>query len=126
MQMITSPRPTIYWNSIGASTALQGCSWWKQSFPIAPLPLCSQTAREGMWDAFQDAHPPLSSPSLALCVHWLLSSSQMAVIIQTWDLASRLLRNTLDGWRGSSPRGGSFICSAKTFSLLSIQPLRED
>lgn len=41
----------------------------KQLFPTAaPLPLCSQTAPEGMLDAFQDAHPPLTSPSLAVCV----------------------------------------------------------
>lgn len=51
---------------------------------------------EGMRKAFQDTHPPLSFPLLAVCVCWLWSSSQMAVITQTWDLASRLLWN--NGW----------------------------
>lgn len=86
----------------------------KQFFPAAPLPLSRQTPPEGMQDAFQDVEPqpplPPSPVLLWLCVCWLLSSSQMAVIIQTWDLASRLLWNTLEGWRGSGPRRGLLLC----------------
>lgn len=56
---------------------------------------------------------PLFLLILQLCVCWLQSSSQMAAIIQSWDLASRLLWNTLDGWRGLSPHGGFLSCAVE-------------
>lgn len=38
--------------------------------------LSSHTAPEGMWDAFQDAHPPLSSHPLALALCVLVTEQQ--------------------------------------------------
>lgn len=113
----TSPRPTdILMHGDGFHL------WWKNLFLRLPSPSKQSNSSRRDTGCFSRCPSP-SSLLLWLCVCWLLSSSQMAVIIQTWDLASRLLWTTLDGLaRIRPPWRLSFISCVITSSLLPIQP----
>lgn len=98
----------------------------EKPFPMAPLPLSSQTAPEGMQEAFQDAHPPLSPPSLAVCVLVIEQQSDGCDHTNLGSGQQITLKHT--GWlaRIKPPWRLSFICCVKTSLLLSIQPQHED
>lgn len=117
----TDPRPASYCHSISADVDLQKLSMVGKSLSMAPFLLSSNTAPEGMWDALQDAHPPLSSPSLGCCVlvteqqsdgsdHTNLGFGQQITLKHT-----RWLTRIKPPWRLS------LMCCWKTSSLLSIQ-----